>query len=59
MSKHAVLVKFFQGLSRPLTGQELIAFRKADAAGFDHVAQLCANELGVTLDGSSEVITAS
>lgn len=50
----AIKTYFGQGEdARPVTNAELINFRKEDAAGFNEIAELCAQALGATLDAAA------
>ena len=49
MTKAEVLKVFFSTPNKPVENKELLEFAKADKAGFDELAGLAAQELGVTL----------
>jgi hypothetical protein len=51
MPKHLAIKTFFEGNNgRKVEGQELIALRKAGEAGYEELAKLSAEALGVSLD---------
>ncbi len=53
MTKTGALKAFFSTEEKPITNQELLDLRRADAKGYDELAELCLVALGETLTPSA------